>query len=63
MSIQHVLSIGDAGGKMSALCLVLIIYGCLSIRALVEVKHALRIINKHRVVVYCILHVSCTVTG
>ena len=43
MSIQHVWPTGDAGGKMSALWLVLIISFCLSIRALVEGKHDLRI--------------------
>ena len=41
-SIQHVLPTGDTAGKMSVPCLVLINV-CLSIRALVEVKHALRI--------------------
>ena len=39
---------------MSALCRVLIIYIFLSIRALVEVKHTIRII-KHRIVVYSFL--------
>ena len=43
MSIQHVLPTLDAGEKMSAQCLVLIIYFCLSFKALVEVKHAIRI--------------------
>ena len=40
MSIQYFLPTRDAGGKMSALCLVLLIKFCLSIRALVELKHA-----------------------
>ena len=40
MSIQHFLPTRDAGGKTSALCLVLLIKCCLSIRALVELKHA-----------------------
>ena len=42
MPIQHFLPTGDAGGKMSALCRVLIIYFCLSVRALVEINHARR---------------------
>ena len=42
MSMQDFMPTGDAGGKMSALCL-LFIYFCLNIRALVEVKHGLRI--------------------
>ena len=43
MSIQHFFcSLGDAGGQISALCLLLI-YFCLSIRDLVAVKHTTRI--------------------
>ena len=43
MSIQNVWPAKDAGEKITVLCLVLIIYFCLSFRALVEVKHAIRI--------------------
>ena len=43
MLIQNILYTGYAGGTMSVLCLVLIIYFCLSIRAIVEVKHSIRI--------------------
>ena len=43
MSIENVLPSGFAGGKMNELCLVLIIYFCLSIKALVKVKHVIRI--------------------
>ena len=52
MSIQYFLPFEDAGGNMSALCLVLIIYFSLSIRTVLEVKHA--VLTKHRIAVYCI---------
>ena len=42
-NVKNFLPTGDASGKMLALFLVLVIYFCLSIRALLEVKHALRI--------------------
>ena len=42
LSIEHILPTGDTGGKMSVLCLVLI-YICISFRALVEVQHVVRI--------------------
>ena len=42
MSFRHFLPTGEAGAKMCVLCLDLI-YFCLSVRALVEVKHAQRI--------------------
>ena len=43
MSIQFFVSTWDASGKISALCLILIIYFCPNVRALAEVKHALGI--------------------
>ena len=43
ISSSAMLEFVDVDGKIIAVCLVLIMYFCLSIRALVELKHALRI--------------------
>ena len=50
ISIQHFLLTRDVCGKKRALCQVLIIYFCLSIRVLVEVKACSKNINKHKIV-------------
>ena len=60
MPCQHLLPTGHTGGNMSALCLVLIIYFCLSFRAFIEVNPCPKNLNKHNIVIYCICKHSST---
>ena len=52
MSMQHVLPTGDAGEKMSALCLVLLIYFCLTVKGLSRSKTCPKNLNRHRIEAY-----------